>query len=177
MLSPSTDMSVDTCLDSAAMSKLLQSVLPEFSSGARKIDDLRIVKSRRNTSRHRNPNPLTLCYELDVRDSNANTSYTQQFYGKVYRDGASALAKSDTQAWHLARLDMLLWTWPDDPGLPQLPQLLNPGTTQPWWGESAHEVRAIYARQRAIVKSNCLRKRFAMSGVQQFISGSSIFGI
>jgi Phosphotransferase enzyme family len=143
MLSPSTDMSVETCLDPAAMSMLLQSVLPEFSGGARKIEHVRIVKSRRNTSRHRNPNPLTLCYELDVRDSSANTSYTQQFYGKVYRNGASAQVKSNTQAWHLAQLDMLLWTWPDDPGLPQLPQLLDPGTTRPWWSESAHEVRAL----------------------------------
>jgi Phosphotransferase enzyme family len=143
MLSPSTDMVVETCLDPVAMRELLQSVLPDFSSGARKIDDLRIVKSRRNTSKQRNPNPLTLCYELDVRDSSADTNYTEQLYGKVYRNGASAQAKSNTQAWHLAQLDMLLWTWPDDPGLPQLSQLLDSGVTQTWWGESAHEVRAL----------------------------------
>jgi aminoglycoside phosphotransferase len=143
MLSPSTDMTVETCLDPIAMRKLLQATLPDFSSGNRRIDDLRIVKSRRNTSKQRNPNPLTLCYEIDVRDNSADTHSTQQFYGKVYRNGASALAKRNTQTWHVAQLDMLLWTWPDDPGLPQLPQLLDSGATQTWWGESAHEMRAL----------------------------------
>jgi Phosphotransferase enzyme family len=143
MLTPSTDMTVETCLDPIAMRKLLQTTLPNFSTGTRRIDDLRIVKSRRNTSKQRNPNPLTLCYELDVNDSDTNTSYTQQLYGKVYRNGASMQVKSNTQAWHLAQLDMLLWTWPDDPGLPQLPQLLDSGATLTWWGEAAHEVRAL----------------------------------
>jgi aminoglycoside phosphotransferase len=140
MLSPSLNLSVETCLDPEEMRKLLETVLPEFAGGVRRIDDLRVVKARRNASQRRNPNPITLCYELDVRDCATNNITKRQFYGKVFREGASAQAAYSTNALHLAQLDMLLWAWPDDPGLPQLPQLLDPSATQVWWGESAQEV-------------------------------------
>jgi aminoglycoside phosphotransferase (APT) family kinase protein len=125
------------------MRTLLQQALPGFAGGRVTIDRLRIVDARRNASRRRNPNPLTLRYELDVHDAATGTAGTRQFYGKVYRDGASAEAIHGTTALHLPQLDMLLWVWPADPGLPQLLQLLDPHQTRVWWGAPAHEVSVL----------------------------------
>jgi Phosphotransferase enzyme family len=119
-------LSIDTCLEPEAMRALLQLALPELPDGPFGISQLRISKVRRSTSRLRNPVPLTLCYELDVADSATGTQFQRHFYGQVYRDGASATAGRGTPALHVPELDMLLWPWPYDPGLSQLPQLLDP---------------------------------------------------
>ena len=123
---PSQTLSIDTCLEPEAMRALLQIALPELPDGPFGIAQLRISKVRRNSSRRRHPVPLKLCYELDVTDTATGSHFPRHFYGKVYRDGASADAAKGTPALHLPELDMLLWPWPYDPGLPQLPQLLDP---------------------------------------------------
>jgi tRNA A-37 threonylcarbamoyl transferase component Bud32 len=108
------------------MRALLQLALPQLTDGPLAVTQLRISKVRRSSSRHRHPVPLTLCYELDVADAATETQFPRHFYGQVFRGGASAKAAQGTPALHLPEVDMLLWPWPHDPGLPQLPQLLDP---------------------------------------------------
>lgn len=119
-------LTIDTCLEPEAMRSLLQGALPGFADGHFGIERLRISKVRRSSSRWRHPFPLTLCYELDVADAGTGVQPPRCFYGKVYRDGASAHDAPGTPSLHLPQLDMRLWPWPHDPGLPQLPQLLDP---------------------------------------------------
>lgn len=121
---------VERCLDPAAVQQALQGVLPAVGA-------VRIVASRRNASRHRNPHPLTLRYEVDVAGT------PRGFYGKVFRDGASALADPGAPVLHVASLDLLLWPWPADPGLAQLPTLLDPAVTRPWWHQNAARIDAL----------------------------------
>lgn len=129
---------LDTCLDPAAMRTLLQSALPGLDGAGLAIEQVRIDKARRNTSRRRNPNPLTLVYELALRGGG-----TRSYYAKVFRDGASAEAVHGTAALWLPALDMLLWRWPADPGLPQLGALLDPAQARTWWGVPASQVDAL----------------------------------
>ena len=123
---PTQTLAIDTCLEPEAMRALLQLALPELCDGPFGIAQLRISKVRRSSSRRRQLVPLTLCYELDVADAEGGTQSPRHFYGQVYRDGASAEAVRGTPALHLPELDMLLWPWPHDPGLPQLRLLLDP---------------------------------------------------
>lgn len=135
--------SIETCLEPEAVRTLLQQALPQFTGRGVTIDRLRVVSARRNASRRRNPNPLRLRYEVDVHDLATGNADKLQFYGKVYRDGASAAAVCERSTLHLPQLDMLLWPWPADPGLPQLQPLLDPRQTQRWWGEPAQTVHAL----------------------------------
>ena len=60
---------LDRYTDSAAMQALLQAQLPGFTEGRLRIDALEVHGVRRNTSRERNPCPMTLRYRLQVRDT------------------------------------------------------------------------------------------------------------
>jgi hypothetical protein len=140
---PATAYSVETCLEPEAVRALLQQALAVGAGRGVTIDRLRVLSARRSASRHRNPNPLTLRYEAEVHDGATGMPDTLRYYAKVYRDGASAAAAHQTAALHLPQLDMLVWPWPADPALPQLPQLLDPAQTQRWWGAPAHAVHAL----------------------------------
>ncbi len=137
------DYTLDSCLDPEAMRPLLQQALPGAAGRGVVVDRLRVLSARRNASRHRNPHPLTLRYEAEVHDDATGAADTLQLYGKVYRGGASAQARQDAPALHLPQLDMLLWRWPADPGLPQLAHLLDPEQTRRWWGQPARAVSAL----------------------------------
>lgn len=143
MLAQPPHLPLEACLNADAVRALLQQALPEVAGGRVAIDRLSIVNARRNASRRRNPHPLTLRYQLEVRDVATGSAATREFYGKVYRDGASAAASHGTPALHLPQLDMLLWPWPADPGLPQLRPLMDPNQTCRWWGEPAHAIGAL----------------------------------
>lgn len=127
MNTPPSRLDLDTCLDPEVMRGLLEQGLPDLAAGDRRLRRVRISKARRSASRQRHPHPLTLCYELELDDGG-----TRRCYAKVYRHGAAAAAAADPRAVLLAPLDMLLWTWPDDPGLPQLPELLDPQRALAW---------------------------------------------
>jgi aminoglycoside phosphotransferase (APT) family kinase protein len=128
---------LETCTDAPAMRALLQDRLPGFAGGTLRIDELRVLKARRSASLYRNPNPITLCYELTVQDREHGNAGRQLLYGKVFRDGASAACFQSIDASrfilpsfgepvaHLPELDMVLWALPNDPGLPQLARLLD----------------------------------------------------
>ena len=137
-MSASTAISLDTYTDPVAMRALLQAQLPGFAEGRLRIDALAVSNVLRNTSRERNPCPMTLCYELQASDPAHGRSGTQWLYAQVYRTGlaAAAFAQHDRSRLaspafgdalaHLADLDLLLWALPNDPGLPQLTTLLDP---------------------------------------------------
>jgi aminoglycoside phosphotransferase (APT) family kinase protein len=120
-----------------ALRQALQSGLPDCAQGRLDIRDLRVLQMRRSSSRHRHPHPVTLSVELDVHDAALAATGVQRLYGKAYRAGASAAAFAQARQvhWaqppfgpalaHLPALDMLWWAWPNDPGLPQLPLLLD----------------------------------------------------
>jgi Phosphotransferase enzyme family len=130
---------LDTYTDTTAMRSLLQAMLPGFDDGRLHIDALGVRSVRRNTSRERNPCPMTLCYELQVSDATQGRSGAQWLYGQVYRSAqATAAAFAQHQGSpltapafgeplvQLPALNLLLWALPNDPGLPQLPALLDP---------------------------------------------------
>ena len=129
---------LDRYTDSAAMQALLQAQLPGFAEGRLRIDALEVHGVRRNTSRERNPCPMTLRYRLQVRDTAQGRSGAQWLYAQVFRAGAGAdaFARHERAALtppafgeplvHLPALNLLLWALPNDPGLPQLRLLLDP---------------------------------------------------
>jgi Ser/Thr protein kinase RdoA (MazF antagonist) len=131
MLMPDVNRAIDTCLDAEALRAHLRPVL----AARGEVDAVRITKAHRSASRHRDPNPLKFCCEADLRGG-----ATLKLYGKVYRAGASADAVQGTPALHVPELDLLLWPWPSDPGLPQLERLLAPSLAQSFWGEPAADV-------------------------------------
>jgi hypothetical protein len=120
------------------MRSRLQMHLPGFVEGRMRIDTLRVMKARRNTSLRRNPCPMTMCYELQGRDLATGLGGTQTLYAKVYRAGLAedVYRKQDRNRLvrpafgpalaYLPELDMVLWALPNDPGLPQLARLMDP---------------------------------------------------
>lgn len=137
-MSASTAINLDTYTDPVAMRALLQAQLPGFAEGRLRIDALAVSNVLRNTSRERNPCPMTLCYELQASDPAHGRRGTQWLYAQVYRSGLAAAAFAHHEhsrlappafgdaLVHLADLDLLLWALPNDPGLPQLTTLLDP---------------------------------------------------
>ena len=137
-MSASTAIDLDTYTDPVAMRALLQARLPGFAEARLRIDSLAVSNVLRNTTRERDPCPMTLCYELQASDPAYGRSGTQWLYAQVYRTGlaAAAFARQDRSRLappafgdalvHLADLDLLLWALPNDPGLPQLATLLDP---------------------------------------------------
>lgn len=125
-----------------ALQAVLQQGLPGFAEGRMKIESLRVLKMRRSSSKRRHPHPLTVCLDMEVHELANARRGVQRLYGKTYREGASAAAYAQAlQAAvspaafgaplaHLPAQDMLCWAWPNDPGLPQLPTLLDPRRLQ-----------------------------------------------
>jgi aminoglycoside phosphotransferase (APT) family kinase protein len=138
------DLDLDTCTDVATMRALLQAQLPGYADGGLRIDALRVGKARRNTSLHRNPNPITLCYELQVSDPARGRAGTQRLYAQVFRAGLAEPFYRQQDRSRLAppafgnalvllpELNMVLWALPNDPGLPQLVTLLDPAYAVSW---------------------------------------------
>jgi hypothetical protein len=127
-----------TYSDAAAMHRLLQAQLPGCADGRLQIDGLSVRSARRNTSRERNPLRMSLCYELQVSERAHGRRGTQLLFAQVFRaDGAAAaFAQQDRSRLtppafgdalvHLPACKLLLWALPNDPGLAQLPTLLDP---------------------------------------------------
>lgn len=121
-----------------ALQAALQRGLPGFAEGRLAIEALRVLKMRRSSSRQRHPHPWTVCLDMDVHEPASARRGVQRLYGKAYRAGASAAAYAQAlpaarapaafgaALSHLPAQDMLWWAWPNDPGLPQLPSLLDP---------------------------------------------------
>lgn len=140
-------LALDSYTDPVAMRALLQAQLPGFADGSVRIDALRVRKARRNASLHRNPCPITLCYELRCHDRVRGHAGTQLLYAQVFRAGlAQAFYRRQDRSRltapafgqalvHLDALNMVVWALPNDPGLAQLATLLDPAralAALPW---------------------------------------------
>ncbi len=124
--------------DLEQLRQALQRGLPGCADGSLLLDELRVLSARRSSSRQRDPHPIVLWLEADLREAASGRVGAQRLFGKVYRDGASAAGIDGARATattrpdfgapvvHVPELDMLLWAWPNDPGLPQLGTLLDP---------------------------------------------------
>ncbi len=137
---------LDFYTDPDVMRLALETQLPQFAQGSLRIDALAVSNVRRNTSRTRNPNPMTLCYQLDVCNPASGQSGALRLYGQVFRDPAAAAAAVKDHAHvplvaprfgealvHLPLLNLVLWALPNDPGLPQLAKLLDPVQVAAAW--------------------------------------------
>jgi Phosphotransferase enzyme family len=134
--------SLEDCLDPVVLQDQLDEALGRLH-GSGQVRDVIVDRVRRNTSRRRNPHPMTLCVNLQWC-AVGEAPQAWQFYGKVFRDGASATACVPGSPLHLPGLDMLLWRWPDDPGLPQMATLLQPRHASRWWDGQATQVEVLH---------------------------------
>lgn len=132
-MNPLAPQALESLLDEAHLRQAWQGLLPGFANGPLRIDALHLAQARRSASHHRHPHPLTLQARLQVCDTASGQCREQVLYGKVFRDGRTAHpgaaelvppACGPAWAW-LAPLQMAVWALPNDPGLPQLPALLN----------------------------------------------------
>lgn len=143
VLAPATAMvgpwaDLNAAPDAEFLRAALQRGLAGFQTGICVIDAVRVSKVRRSSSLRRNPNPISMCLDLDVREGASGQRSVQRCYAKAFRDGASAAAFAATDRAALVRppagaalslvseLDMLVWAWPNDPSLPQLAALVDP---------------------------------------------------
>lgn len=120
------------------LAQALRQELPGLADGRLQLDSLRVVQMRRSSSRQRNPHPYTVCLELALHEAAGGRRHGLRLYGKACRDGASlalyasaarqplAAVEAGPALAHLPSLDMVCWAWPNDPGLPQLRELLDP---------------------------------------------------
>jgi len=135
---------IEACQDPAVLRALLRTAWPGCVAGSEVLEGVHIVRVRRNASKRRNPYPLTLQFELELRDRTSGRLQRRAFYGKLLRASATPppLPRgAEPPAFTLAALGLQIWPWPADPGLPQLPRLLDPAAAAPWWGGgSAAEV-------------------------------------
>ena len=73
---------------------------------------------------------LCVCYQFDGV-AQSDTMHKPVLYGRAYLHGRSqeefAALNQSSSARHLADLDMIVWPFPSDPELPQLPELLRQG--------------------------------------------------
>ncbi len=110
--------------------------LPELFGISEEIADCQIAYSRcrsffKPASWHKSF--INICYRLEV----AGHEQPVILYGRGHLDGGSRKSFEQAQAsdsnpasssgmrW-VPEMDMVIWRFPEDPGLPQLPQLLNP---------------------------------------------------
>ncbi|EHR72771.1 putative aminoglycoside phosphotransferase [Burkholderiales bacterium JOSHI_001] len=135
---------MEQCLDGQAMAQRFATLLPECLHEGWRVQAVRTDKVRRSSSIHRNPVPMTLVYDVQLQHPVTQASVSRSFFAKMFRHGASADARDGaTPTLHLPELDLLLWAWPHDPGLPQLGALLNPRAADDWWGRRAHSAQAL----------------------------------
>ena len=159
-LQPWADLGAEP--DAERLREALQRSMPECNAGEWTITELRLSKVRRSSSKSRHPNPISMCIDLDLRESSSGRILVQRLYAKAYRNGASAQAFSaalqdllvappvGSAVLHVASLDMVLWAWPNDPSLPQLAVLTDRqrlaghlAQTQAWADVGVHSVEVL----------------------------------
>ncbi len=150
LVSPS-DISVEIGSDASRLRLILQD---HPLARGKVIVDVRIDRVRRYASRRLNPLLMSACYLLDMRDVCSGVASTHLLYGKVHRDRQSAQAVRTPTTYFAADCNLVLWSWPEDPGMPQLPNLLDTTCTRALCGvpdETATVVRYL-PEQRATLR-------------------------
>lgn len=125
--------------DPVLMRDLLQQHLPICTQGQLRISQCQVLHSQYYANvRHPLRSWLGICYEVSFVDSIHCRCEPQILYGRARLGGQSRHEFDQAQEatlwpsrWgepvvHLPRLDMTIWSFPNDPQLPQLPQVINP---------------------------------------------------
>lgn len=132
-----TMLDLDAYTDPDVMRGRLQRGLPGFAELGLEIEHLEVMHAHRRAPR-RNPQSevcrIAVCYRAGIGGTGMARARTQILYGKVLPPSAAQreLARSGERPGAASRpvwvesLDMLVWSFPDDPGLPQLRALLEP---------------------------------------------------
>lgn len=123
------------------MAPRLAAVLPECTQQGWRLLSLRVDQVRRSASRHRNPVPLTLVYEVQLQHPATQARAQRRCYAKLWRDGPPVPTPAGALA--LPELGLLLWPAPADPGLPQLAALLDPRQADAWWPHPAQSAELL----------------------------------
>ena len=124
-------------VDTTVMRDLWRERLPALLGASLDVTGCRVLYARCRT--YSKPASwrksfLCVCYQLEV--DGGTPLPAPRLYGKAYLDGRSRLEfdKLETAARREARpcsarlvpeLDMIVWNFPDDPRLPQLPELMD----------------------------------------------------
>ncbi len=129
---------LDCYTDLDTMARVFQTRLPGFAEGQLRLEGLQVDSVRRSTSRRREPVPLSLRYRLEVSELSQSRRGAQSLFGQVWRSRDEGQAQAARSAGPLAQpafgaprvflpeWHLLLWAMPNDPGLPQMPRLLDP---------------------------------------------------
>lgn len=127
--------------DAGQMKAIFQQQLPGFSQGNLLITGCRILRTRYKTylkGRSRNKSFFTACYQLQVTDQRNQRNGMQILYARACLEGRSleefqrarslplAVPRFGQALVHLPELDLLVWAFPNDPGLPHLPEAIEP---------------------------------------------------
>jgi thiamine kinase-like enzyme len=122
-------------MDSTKMKDLLQQYLPDCKNGSWLLNDCSIQHPRYKT--YLNPgsiykSSLSIAYHLSGKNLVTKQPEDKILYAQAYLDGRSHhefiknQGGTDCSAIHIADLDMIAWTFPNDPVLTWLPQLTKP---------------------------------------------------
>ena len=122
------------------ISDILRSSLPELSNGTRRISACTIQDARLKTfikSSSKIKSTLSVCYQLSLSEPSTHQCSPCLIYLKAYLNGRSTEAfpsltrdRSPDCEWnqtaiHMPEHDAIVWRFPHDPALPNLPQLID----------------------------------------------------
>ena len=132
--------------DPDMMKTILQQDLPEFRDGKLVIHQCVVERAHYKhvlKAQSRRGSVLSVVYRLDVSTQDAREQGTQRLYAKAYLGGRSHKKFRQAQSApayrprfgaplaHLPKRDMIVWAFPNDPGLPQLPDLMDSHRVKP----------------------------------------------
>ncbi|THJ24551.1 MAG: hypothetical protein CAF45_005095 [Nitrospira sp. CG24E] len=124
----------------AVVSEMLRSYLPEFSNRSWEIRECAIGDTKLKTylrPESKVKSTLSVCYQVTLREAATGESSRRILYAKMFLGGRSkeAFQRLTDGGWtdselqqaitHVPDLDMILWRFPHDPGLPHLRHLMN----------------------------------------------------
>ncbi len=124
----------------AVVSEMLQAYLPELSNRSWEISECAVGDTKLKTyvrPESKVKSTLSVCYQVTLRETATGKSSQRILYAKVFLGGRSneAFQRLTDGRWidselqqsitHIPGLDMILWRFPHDPGLPHLRRLLD----------------------------------------------------
>lgn len=127
-------------LDPERMQTVLEAHLPDLAHGNRAVISCTILHARYKTSARPEQHSkawLAVAYRLELRDRSSDARTTRMLYAKAfpgdrsYREFETAVNArlyppgAGYALVHLPNLGMLVWSFPNDPALPQLPDVVD----------------------------------------------------
>jgi hypothetical protein len=119
-------LDLDLYTDSAAMREPLQSI-PGLDADIRRIVVLHAARRAPRRDPASRTCRIAVCYGVETGERAGQILYGKVYPSDVCAELAARAGRPGAPAW-LPELDMLLWRFPHDPGLPQLAALLDETT-------------------------------------------------